>query len=204
MIQCIGKLRTKVIGVYKITSPTGKIYIGSSIDIEARKNKYRRLGCKNQPKLYNSIIKYGWENHKFDVIEICSIEKLYEKEYKYGIEFNVLDKNNLNCKLPKIGDAKTYISQETLKKYSESQIGKKASKETKLKMSISGKGRKSSFETKEKQKLSNKNLKIVLNLETGIYYYGTGEASLAMNMNRNTLKNKLNGGKKNNTYLMYV
>lgn len=31
------------IGVYKIESPTGKVYIGSSKDIESRWNQYRSL-----------------------------------------------------------------------------------------------------------------------------------------------------------------
>jgi len=34
-----------MIGVYKITSPTGKVYIGSSIDIEKRIKHYKSVGC---------------------------------------------------------------------------------------------------------------------------------------------------------------
>lgn len=57
-----------MIGIYKITSPSGKIYIGQSIFIEARISKYRTAKCKSQNKLYNSILKYGWDNHQFKVI----------------------------------------------------------------------------------------------------------------------------------------
>ncbi len=32
------------------------------------------------PKLYNSLKKYGFENHKFEVIEECNLEQLNEKE----------------------------------------------------------------------------------------------------------------------------
>jgi predicted GIY-YIG superfamily endonuclease len=43
-----------MIGIYKITSPSGKIYIGSSKNIERRKEDYRYKRFKyqiNQPKL---------------------------------------------------------------------------------------------------------------------------------------------------------
>lgn len=194
-----------MIGIYKIISPTNRIYIGSSTNIERRKDKYRRLGCKSQRRLYNSFIKYGWGNHSFEIIEECDINILLERELFYGLLFNVLDKNTgLNCKLPKIDDFKKTISDKTLEKMSLVQKGKKLSIESKLKMSNSQKGRKHSKSTKEKQKLSNSNLKLVLNLETGIYYYGTNETSIAMNINSYTLKNKLNGSKKNNTSLIYA
>ena len=54
-----------MIGIYKITSPTNKIYIGQSIDIENRFTKYKSLDCKNQVRLYNSLKKYGFDKHKF-------------------------------------------------------------------------------------------------------------------------------------------
>lgn len=43
------------IGIYKITNPKGKIYIGQSIDIDKRINTYRLMHCKDQKLLYNSI-----------------------------------------------------------------------------------------------------------------------------------------------------
>jgi len=57
-----------MIGIYKITSPTNKIYIGQSINIERRITEYSNLRCKDQIKLYNSINKHGWDNHKFEVL----------------------------------------------------------------------------------------------------------------------------------------
>jgi group I intron endonuclease len=63
----------KKIGIYKITSPSGKVYIGQAIDIERRWNQYRRLGCKNQSKLYASLNHYGFEAHTFEIIMECAI-----------------------------------------------------------------------------------------------------------------------------------
>lgn len=56
------------IGIYKITSPTNKVYIGQSWDVNKRQGHYRRLQCKKQRKLYGSLAKYGWEAHKFEVL----------------------------------------------------------------------------------------------------------------------------------------
>jgi group I intron endonuclease len=61
-----------MIGIYKITSPSGKIYIGQSTNIENRFNSYRILDCKKQIKLYNSLKKYGWDNHIKEIVEECT------------------------------------------------------------------------------------------------------------------------------------
>jgi hypothetical protein len=44
------------IGIYKITSPSAKIYIGSSKNIYFRFLRYKALSNKTQTKLYNSFI----------------------------------------------------------------------------------------------------------------------------------------------------
>ena len=67
-----------MVGIYKITSLNNKIYIGQSIDILKRQNEYLKCYCKNQIKLYNSILKYGWKNHKFEILTLCYPEQLNE------------------------------------------------------------------------------------------------------------------------------
>ena len=76
-----------MVGIYKITNPEGKVYIGQAINIEKRKKHYARLGCKRQYKLFNSLKKYGWYQHVFEIIEECSIEQLDEKEIYYKQQF---------------------------------------------------------------------------------------------------------------------
>lgn len=109
-----------MIGIYKITSPTNKIYIGSSNDIKNRISKYKNLKCRSQRKLYNSLKKYGWDNHLFEIIEECDVKILLERELYYGIMFNVLDKETgLNSRLPKSGEHYTYMSEDTKRKIGE-------------------------------------------------------------------------------------
>lgn len=79
------------VGIYKITSPTGKIYIGKSKDIEKRWEKdYKKLQCIRQPKLYRSFIKHGVANHIFEILEECNDIYLDELEiwwkYYYDIK----------------------------------------------------------------------------------------------------------------------
>lgn len=101
------------IGIYKITSPSGKIYIGQSSNIENRKYYYEKLHCTKQIKLYNSIKKYGWDNHTFDIIEECSLKQLNEREIYWGQYYDVLGEKGLNLRL---GDANGLCSEETKQK----------------------------------------------------------------------------------------
>ena len=73
----------KQIGVYKITSPTNKIYIGQSTDIDKRWYHYNKLRCKGQPQLYNSLKFHGAENHTFEILEICNATQLDERELSH-------------------------------------------------------------------------------------------------------------------------
>jgi group I intron endonuclease len=76
-----------MIGIYKIVSPSGKTYIGQSVDIERRKIQYKNKHCKDQPRIFNSIKKYGWEKHIHEIIEECLIEQLDKKETFYKQQF---------------------------------------------------------------------------------------------------------------------
>jgi group I intron endonuclease len=94
-----------MVGIYKIISPSNKVYIGQSIDIERRKKAYELFNCKQQPRIYNSLIKYGWEAHKHELIEECSLDKLNEREL-YWKQYYVeqLGWNNvLFCELYDVG-----------------------------------------------------------------------------------------------------
>jgi len=105
-----------MIGIYKITNPNGKIYIGQSINIESRKHSYSKLrDCKNQTKLYNSLVKYGFSAHIFECIEQCTIEQLNERERYWQDYYNVL-KEGLNCKLTGSRDRSGKLSEEAIRK----------------------------------------------------------------------------------------
>jgi len=110
-------------GIYKITSPTGKAYIGQAVDIDKRWSEYN-LNNSNlfkQPKIYRSLKKYGIDNHKFEVVEECKEEQLNERELYWGGYYGVLGKNGLNLRL---GNAGGRINEKTKQQISISLTGK--------------------------------------------------------------------------------
>lgn len=126
-----------MIGIYKITSPTNKIYVGQSIDIEKRFKQYRRLDCKKQPKLYNSFTKHGVENHIFEILEECSLDELNVKEVFWKQKYNTISEG-LNCELFDIGQGPR--STQVKDKISKSMTGKTKTEEHCINLSLAKTG----------------------------------------------------------------
>jgi group I intron endonuclease len=104
-----------MIGIYKITSPSGKVYVGQAVDLERREKEYVGLHCKSQRKLYNSLVKYGFSQHIFRVIEECTIEQLNVRERHWQDFYNVLEEG-LNLRLTGTEDVSGKQSKETIAK----------------------------------------------------------------------------------------
>lgn len=188
-----------MIGIYKITSPTGKVYIGQSTNIEIRWEKYLFLNCKNQPRLYSSLKKHGAKNHIFEVIEECSFENLNTKERFWQDQFDVLGENGLNCILQSTTEKRVVVSKETRKKLSiissginNSFFNKKHSEQTKINWSKKRKGRDSV------------RAKLILDTQTGIFYFGFREAAEAYDINPSTLKAYIYNRAPNKTNLIQI
>jgi group I intron endonuclease len=151
-----------MIGIYKITSPTKRIYIGQSIDIEFRFTTYKKMYCKGQTRLYASFKKYGTEKHIFEIITECEIFELNEKERYYQELYNTLDKG-LNCQFVKTDTQKYVHSKETKQKISASNTGKlgrkgvKFSEEHKIKIGLSKIGKKRPDVSERVTELNKKN-----------------------------------------------
>lgn len=130
------------IGVYKITSPSGKIYIGQSINIEDRWLIYEKFpnSYKPQRKLYNSLKKYGYNNHIFETLEECPESYLDELETWWKLFYNSVE-DGLNCNYwdgsPMRGRK---FTQEHKDKISQSNKGRIFNEEHKQKISITNKG----------------------------------------------------------------
>ncbi len=116
-----------MICVYKITSPSGKVYIGSTKDYKKRMYSYKSMNCKTQPKLFNSFKKHGVENHLFEIICTPDLQELRYEERRLGRLLDCLGINGLNCKLPTDRDLRTTIYESNRCGFSIT-ISKKASK----------------------------------------------------------------------------
>jgi len=232
----------KTCGIYKITSPSGKVYIGQSINIERRFKTYKRKSFGSQFRLERSILKYGCENHIFEILKECEEFELNELEYYFQLKFDCIGVNGLNCVMHDYKNKTAEYCTETRLKRSLSKCGnnnpnygKKHTQEHKFKMSLilkgripPNKGKKLSQESRDKIKENNAKYwlgkkytadrilkmseestaaKLVINIETGIFYDSVKMAALAHGINYNSLMGMINPNKtthKNKTNLIYV
>lgn len=127
-----------IIGIYKITSPSNKIYIGCSNNIYKRWNRYKNFqSLKNQHHIYNSLVKYGYDNHLFEIIEILNNKNSLADREIYWINYYNSTDPKLGLNISKGGNIPPIQN-------------KPKSLEHKLKISASNMGKKHTEETKRK------------------------------------------------------
>jgi group I intron endonuclease len=170
-------MNDKVIkGVYCLTSPSGKRYVGVGMGkkgIKGRWDRYRCLGCKKQTKLYNALKKHGTENFKYEVVLVTDDVDRAKRVEKQLIALWNLQNNNYGYNITEGGDssqrgrkwklsevAKNNIRNAVLKRgkrskeycdnISKSKLGKKRNAETIEKMRRASTGKSHSEETKNK------------------------------------------------------
>jgi group I intron endonuclease len=217
------------IGIYKITSPTGRIYIGQSCDVFRRFAQYKRMNCKMQPKLYASFKKYGVIDHEFEVLETSTVDRLSELETYYITKYGAHLEGHLNCRMDGIVN---YHSDETKNKIREklkgnkntlgkklnptqiaalkkSNINRKLSPESIEKIRIGNIGRKMTEEERRKMSEGKRGkiysrYKLVVNTETGIFYDTIKEAANATSYKETCLARMLRGERQNKTSFVYA
>ena len=69
-----------MVGIYKITNPEDKSYIGLSKDIEKRFQSHKALQFKGNNKFRESLIKHGKDSHLFEILEEINIFDLNRSE----------------------------------------------------------------------------------------------------------------------------
>lgn len=123
-----------VTGIYKITSPTGKVYIGQGVNINKRWNSYKRYNCKSQTKLYQSFLRHTPEAHSFEILHTLpndvnkGIMDIYEQFYMD--QFKESGYSLLNVSPTSGGSMRGFKhSDETKRKMSESRKGKTTTSE---------------------------------------------------------------------------
>lgn len=114
-----------MVGIYKITSPSNKVYIGQSRNINRRLHEYKYCKCKRQQKLYNSIRKYGWESHIFEICHELPVDIAQEVLDQYEQLYMDLY-TDCNIKLLNLrgGGNRGKVSLETKKKLSLKRMGR--------------------------------------------------------------------------------
>ena len=111
-------------GIYMWTSPSGKSYIGQSVDLQKRKGAFLRFGDRYGGEKINCARKKY--NHKslwnYTILEYCDIDKLNKCE-RYYIELYDTINNGYNCESG--GNENKIVSDEVKRKLSEAMKGKR-------------------------------------------------------------------------------
>lgn len=113
-----------MVTIYKIINPIGQLYIGQTKNIRKRKNFHKRksvnIGNERETILYASIRKYGWENHRFEIIEVVDDNLGYEREIYWIKElktYHFENANGLNMTIGGLGRKGTWMWNIELRKW---------------------------------------------------------------------------------------
>jgi group I intron endonuclease len=107
--------------IYKITSPTSKVYVGKTYDLRKRINAHKCASKKGVSHiLHNSVRKYGWDAHVLEIIETIEDDKLNERETFWIEELKTYCyENESGMNMTKGGDGQrsTWMHKIELRKY---------------------------------------------------------------------------------------
>jgi group I intron endonuclease len=146
-----------MIGIYGLQNKLKpeKWYVGQSRNIKKRWSKYQQLDCRNQPKLYNALQKYGWEGFTRVVLEECvnDLMVLKERESYWAKHYNSVE-SGYNVDTPGIV---RIMSVETRKKLSDAHRGRKRSSEHCAAISAGKMGHPTSEATRTKLRETSRN-----------------------------------------------
>jgi group I intron endonuclease len=114
---------SKHCGIYLIVSPSGGRYVGSSVSLLKRFNRYKNIAVRNQLAIYNSLKKYGPENHTFKVLFYCLPQERYFWERVFGDLYRSLADfpKGLNLTLPGYDDVPEAKAESLRQRISENQ-----------------------------------------------------------------------------------
>lgn len=160
-------MKEKICGIYCIENIINcKKYIGSSTDVYARWRQHKSHLLNNIHRnchLQSSCDKYGYDNLKFYIVEVCG-EKILNEREEYYIKLYDTKNRNFGFNLTDGGKGVRGVSEETRNKMSMQKIGKtgaKRSDATRKRISDALTGKKASPEKTEKNriaKIGNKNM----------------------------------------------
>lgn len=144
-----------VSGIYKILNIISeKCYIGSSYRINKRWKDHKR--CLIENKHTNKFLQASWNLHgeqafKFIIIEICTKDKLLEREQFWIDEADCVNPRGYNANPKAESRLGTRHTSETIAKLKAKVISDKHKEQ----IAIATRGRKASLETKEKIRKGN-------------------------------------------------
>jgi group I intron endonuclease len=134
--------------IYKITSPTGRLYVGKTYNFKQRVSDYRCMRYRSKRSIIIwSIKKYGWDTHKMEIVEEVDDKSLNEREIFWIEQLQTYTYNHHNgMNLTKGGDGQRHSWKNDLERVRVAKLrcgenapsfGKKVSPEIRQKISKS-------------------------------------------------------------------
>lgn len=213
-------------GIYCITTPTNKIYVGQSRNIQKRMNVYSSLTCKSQVKLLNALKKYSLKECNVDILHSLNksdpqlLYNFFEVLFIEGFKEEGWEMLNIRA-----GGSRGKNSKSTREKISKhhkenpnSGVFKKGhivSSATKKRQSMSKKGKatgrvgvsyvqKAVAAARIANKGHNYNGKPVINKETGEIYSSAKKAAASLpNVSYSAFRAMISGQNTNKTAMVY-
>jgi group I intron endonuclease len=207
----------KTFTVYKHTSPSGKVYIGITMQAPAKRWGREGVGYKHSPHFLAAIQKYGWDNIHHEIIaeglnqaeaeqleiELIAKYKAADKAHGYNIDLGgSMGPKHSETTRAKIGAANhgRIWSPESKQKLREYKLAHPTSSETAKKIGDANRGRKHRPESVEKIRAA-QTCKAVRDLTTGTWYSSVMDAARACGLDPSKIvavckgKRKTHGGR---------
>ena len=211
-------------GIYCWTHiKSGKKYVGSSVDLYRRFTQYYNIKyivrASKSSLICRALLKYGYSSFSLDILEICDISVIIQREQYYidhlNPEYNILKVagslfgyKHTQESLDKMREIASNRSEETKAKLREKALGRtyNHTEETKIKLREIMLGKTHSEETKQKLKIiqsnrtihpvKGKSIRIEDTLTSQINIYDSlRQAGKELNSNHVSMRNYLDKGK---------
>lgn len=201
----------KIAAIYKIESPSGNCYIGSTVNYKLRHSQHlsaMRNGKHHAHAVQSACDKYGCDNLKFTVLEyVLTIEKLIEIEQYWIDELQPKYNSCMSARGGHSNRGKVH-TEETRRKMSEGSTNVFHTEETKRKIGLAHKGKVVSKETRDKLSKSHsgksrmtseqyktageKRQKQVVCLDTGDLFLSVNHLAESLSLHPSTVSKHLN------------
>lgn len=183
--------------VYKLTCPTGKSYIGRTKNYNARLKQHQSAHSKCTG-IHDAIVCYGWDSINIEVLksDLSVSEAAYWEGYYVGL-YNTMYPNGYNkLKITSPDNVSTTSTQLMIDKMSAAAMirpQRHMSEETRKKISVANKGRKHS--TEFKLRISVIKTGVVVSEETRKKLSNAGKGRVFSAESKQKISNALKGNK---------
>lgn len=106
-------LKENIMGIYKLTFPNGKIYVGLSNNIKRRMYEHNN-GNKAKTPCDLAIAKYGKIN-EIEILEFCNDRNILSEREKFWIEHLKANDRNIGYNITNGGDASEQYGEDNIR-----------------------------------------------------------------------------------------